>query len=278
MFQCFGRTPLHTTVMRNHIPTTRTLLYHGADLNLPDNQGWIPVRTALEMNIEDMVLFLLKHGPNYGLCVKEPDHQGKTILYANNKCRDVVQITDIIVELGCDVNHKNFASKMALHEAIERNNVPLVTSLLRNKCDVNAMYEDNSPLQMCIPNKSVALIHLLLCHGGDLWAVSPKTHKSLLTRALQYGDDAIVSLLVECGAPCSTNRTYTRAKCNYEDKTLEVVNNVELVAVPRLQSQCRSSLWKHVYKQKLLPNVYERTHCLPKQLVQYIYYKDCFAK
>lgn len=64
-----GWSLLHYTVDLNFINITKTILEHGANVNISSNFGWTPLHIAAEAGNTTMVTILLK----YGACVNSLD-------------------------------------------------------------------------------------------------------------------------------------------------------------------------------------------------------------
>ena len=247
------------------------------NVNIKDSQGWTPLRTALEANNEQIILMLLADGPKYGLDARTLDNNSETLLFADNKCTKVDEITSAILGLGCDINQRNFTQKTALLRSMEKRNYPYFYTLLRHHADVNAACNNSTLLHYCVKERECTMMKTLIRHGADVWARSPKSRETAADYANMEGYDDVVEMLLACGAPISSK--YIHMELNTRPTSPNVrLSILEASPIPSLQSQCRSSLWRYVTTNKLNCNTYRNLTNYPASLLDFINYKRCFLK
>ncbi|XP_077490326.1 85/88 kDa calcium-independent phospholipase A2-like isoform X3 [Amblyomma americanum] len=166
-----GYTPLQLACLTDKPECVRELLKEGADVNsasvnLADrNNSTCLGRDHVEQNVHNFQLEDMKHGGT-------PLHWAKT-----------TQCLETMIELGCDLDAKNFQGNTALHIMVARGRLSCVISLLSHGANVNAIGSDgDSPLhvavRVAVPNyenwsifleqSDVSLIHALIVFGADV--------------------------------------------------------------------------------------------------------------
>ncbi|XP_075724656.1 85/88 kDa calcium-independent phospholipase A2-like isoform X3 [Rhipicephalus microplus] len=166
-----GYTPLQLACLTDKPECVRELLKEGADVNsasvnLADrNNSTCLGRDNVEQNVHNFQIEDMKHGGT-------PLHWAKT-----------TQCLETMIELGCDLDAKNFQGNTALHIMVARGRLSCVISLLSHGANVNAIGSDgDSPLhvavRVAVPNhenwsifleqSDVSLIHALIVFGADV--------------------------------------------------------------------------------------------------------------
>ncbi|XP_077490329.1 85/88 kDa calcium-independent phospholipase A2-like isoform X5 [Amblyomma americanum] len=151
-----GYTPLQLACLTDKPECVRELLKEGADVNsasvnLADrNNSTCLGRDHVEQNVHNFQLEDMKHGGT-------PLHWAKT-----------TQCLETMIELGCDLDAKNFQGNTALHIMVARGRLSCVISLLSHGANVNAIGSDgDSPLHVAV-RSDVSLIHALIVFGADV--------------------------------------------------------------------------------------------------------------
>ncbi|XP_037523507.1 85/88 kDa calcium-independent phospholipase A2 isoform X2 [Rhipicephalus sanguineus] len=166
-----GYTPLQLACLTDKPECVRELLKEGADVNsasvnLADrNNSTCLGRDNVEQNVHNFQIEDMKHGGT-------PLHWAKT-----------TQCLETMIELGCDLDAKNFQGNTAMHIMVARGRLNCVISLLSHGANVNAVGSDgDSPLhvavRVAVPNhenwsifleqSDVSLIHALIVFGADV--------------------------------------------------------------------------------------------------------------
>lgn len=151
-----GYTPLQLACLTDKPECVRELLKEGADVNsasvnLADrNNSTCLGRDNVEQNVHNFQIEDMKHGGT-------PLHWAKT-----------TQCLETMIELGCDLDAKNFQGNTALHIMVARGRLSCVISLLSHGANVNAIGSDgDSPLHVAV-RSDVSLIHALIVFGADV--------------------------------------------------------------------------------------------------------------
>lgn len=151
-----GYTPLQLACLTDKPECVRELLKEGADVNsasvnLADrNNSTCLGRDHVEQNGHNFQIEDMKHGGT-------PLHWAKT-----------TQCLETMIELGCDLDAKNFQGNTALHIMVARGRLACVISLLSHGASVNAVGCDgDTPLHAAVRG-DVSLIHALIVFGADV--------------------------------------------------------------------------------------------------------------
>ena len=167
------------------IEVIQALLDHGADVNLDDKDGYMPLfyvreatRNPAYMEVRNQLKtvenLLLAHGAKLEKIEKKNVTQSQQLfslpkLSAKSSLWDAITKNDIgkaisLINSGADVNYKNGLGYSVIHHAISSGNAELVELLISKGADVNAKGQfDRTPLHFA-GNKSMA--EILLAHGA----------------------------------------------------------------------------------------------------------------
>ncbi|XP_064463813.1 85/88 kDa calcium-independent phospholipase A2-like isoform X2 [Ornithodoros turicata] len=183
-----GYTPLQLACLMDKPKCVRELLKEGADVNsasvnlCPDrNNATATVcvgRDHVEQNEHNFQIEDMKHGGT-------PLHWAKT-----------TQFLETMIDLGCDVDAKNFQGNTALHIMVARNRLACVISLLSHGANANAMGSDgDTPLhtavRVAMPTNDDRLLFL---------EQVSKTKKSKPKAELPKSDVSLIQALIIFGA------------------------------------------------------------------------------
>ena len=174
-----GRTPLHLVAEGKHengVCITDLLLEHGADVNAQDNGNMTPLHFAAYYRKAEIVRVLLDRGATADL---ETD-LGRTPMHAlvqrPHDCgNDGVEIAQLLLEHGTDINAQDKHNITPLHFASYRGNVGIAPFLLSHGANVSAKDDlGRTPLHAVSQGvyisqeDGVRIARLLLEHGADL--------------------------------------------------------------------------------------------------------------
>ena len=178
-----GRTALHYAAENGHSNIVASLLAHGADSNMVDNDGRTPISLATKASRPDCFLSLLQRGFN----ISAEDFKGYTMIHhaakngnitallalkehldlsATSQCSKAVMgpITPLYVEpeiveepgllTGQNfleaLSQKSADGRTPLHVAVEEGSLDVLRFLLDSNCDPKALMRDGSTALHCI--------------------------------------------------------------------------------------------------------------------------------
>jgi len=119
-------TPLYVASRYGFADLTESLLSHGADINLPDEEGRTPLYWASLSGHVDIARLLLSHGADVNARTKS----GATPLHAACKFPASIDIVRLLLEAGADVNARNIFNSTALHHACGNGDARIARLLL----------------------------------------------------------------------------------------------------------------------------------------------------
>ena len=127
-----GNTPLHYSV--SHIETMECLIDHGCDIHIKNNYG----KTAFELAMKKGTIETAQYVLNKKIELKE---DCSDIFFAAAESSNI-DIFNLFVEKGIDMNYENHLGETALHLAAKGGNIEFVTFLVENGADPN--WEDHN--------------------------------------------------------------------------------------------------------------------------------------
>ena len=195
---CRGRTPLSWASARGDTPTIRTLLAHGADPNLPNNEGNSPLHYVKNAASAQL---LLDHGAD----IHARNVHRATPLYALCQGSDDLALLTLFLSAGADVN--------AAH------------------CD------GETPLHCCAFNSHTQCFEQLVLHGADP-NVRTTSGDSALSYAIMFNaHDAIRFLLATQRANFSGINAFGHTFAHVIAQTADL-ETVEILLAGRTDGLC----------------------------------------
>nr|WCB87117.1 CPPV306 ankyrin repeat protein [Cooks petrelpox virus] len=184
--------PLHYAVSRGHKEIVISMLEHGADVNLYNDEVCSPLHRAIENNNIEMVKLLIDNGADTDCC--NNTIHGTPLQYAI--LNENYRIADVLLSSGADT-HEIYTKNHPIIEAIKLDNLPLVRLLLRYGADTNTfdpLY--GYPIHLAIRYGNIDIIKELLCHGVRL---SYSLYPSPLHQAIMCNNKEVILLLISLG-------------------------------------------------------------------------------
>ena len=131
--------------LMNFVNTTKLLLQHGADPNAKNKAGLTPLLKITQKDSinAEIVLELLNHGANPNVT----DKVGNTPLIEICSQSQNIDAISHLIKFGADVNSKCMYGVTALHSASYKTNAEVMSKLLENGAEPNAIQDD---LNTCI--------------------------------------------------------------------------------------------------------------------------------
>src|SRR5262249_42470887 len=135
-------------VLRDHVPTVKTLLAHGADIEKPGPEGYRPLAVAISDDRYETAKALIEAGANVNVAAG-PDgltplmvavaqsSPGEGAIFLPTSTRPL-DIAKGLLERGAEVNAKSKAGVTALMVAAAHNNPPMIGLLIESGADIAA--------------------------------------------------------------------------------------------------------------------------------------------
>lgn len=160
--------PIHLACSADKPECVKELLKNGADVNgaCIENESGERVNqspgqgvsdgTSCENNFDRL---MIDH-----LDAKDMKNGGNPLHWAKSP-----QCMEPLIEMGCNMNAKNFQGETVLHVMISRNKLPCILTLLSYGADVNATGPNgNAPLHLSVRASDVTVVQALIVFGAKL--------------------------------------------------------------------------------------------------------------
>lgn len=197
--------PLVYAIESGNFDIAKLMIDKGADTNAKSKYGRDvqPLSCLInqyeidEFSMMDMVKYLVEHGANVNVDIRDHDYCWRTPLTRAMECK-YWKLATYLVEHGADVNVdvNNSHGGTPLTEAIWHKHFDLA-KLIVDK-GANSLYK---ALFYAIRSGSPDMVRYLVEHGAD---VNERDYDTPLMRASECGNLNIVKYLVECGAKIET--------------------------------------------------------------------------
>lgn len=170
----FGNTLLHTAANEGHLETVKLLIENGANVNLRNNSGFVPLSHAISHPLPT------------------PGGKGPCIRCLTLKH---MEIAKLLIEQGADVNARDFYEGWPLNTAITYKNLDAINMLIEHGADVNAKSEiRTSNLHWAVILENLDIVKILIAHGADVNAKNDKG-ETPLDIARKRGNAEVEALL-----------------------------------------------------------------------------------
>jgi ankyrin repeat protein len=159
-----GKSPLYFCIEYQH-PELIPLLVTPETINQPANSGKTPLILAVDIGRKDSVESLLKYKPDPNI----PDYfgSGMTALHYAVHWHQI-DLAKLLLENGAKVSSPNAQGVQPLHYAvINQNSTDMLSLLIENGADLNAVVHDQTPLHLAESSGSEPLVRFLLEQGAD---------------------------------------------------------------------------------------------------------------
>ena len=129
------------------------------------------------------------------------------------------QCIELMLEMGCNIDARNFQGETVLHLMVNRNKLSCVITLLSYGADVNAKGPNgNTPLHLAVKTGQSAMVQAIIVFGADvnLQNSSGETARHLAASSKRTNQmDLILYILHSVGAQrCSVNRSNCNDGCS----------------------------------------------------------------
>ncbi|XP_045177479.2 ankyrin repeat domain-containing protein 50-like [Mercenaria mercenaria] len=143
------QTPLYVASWRGKDEIVKILIEAGADVNIHDKDGWLPIHWALRLQKADMVEYLVKNGS----LLDRPTGQAKRSPFITAVVEKKYQIAQILLKHGADCTLKQKACeiiKSILKDSQMKGSMKLEVIQVLIKCGISCFQSD---LVLCLANK-----------------------------------------------------------------------------------------------------------------------------
>jgi ankyrin repeat protein len=259
-----GRSPLSAAAQYGNLKIMDSLIKAGANVNVRDSDGAIPLFCAIAKDKTEATIHLTKYGADVNLCesgfkcrspllvaaeygnlkimesliksganVNVQDSKGTTPLFcaaAEGKTEAVIHLT----KNGADVNvcAGGFKGRSPLHAAAEYGDLEILDCLIKSGANVNVQdFDGATPLFSAVAKgKTEAAIHLIE-NGADVnLRECGFTGRSTLHVAAQHGNLEIMDCLIKSGANVNVRDSDGDTPLSYAfkaDKTEAAIHLIE---------------------------------------------------
>lgn len=249
----YGITELMMAALEADLPKARRFLDAGADVNARDDSGSTALMWAAHGGDVSVVNLLIASGAD----IHAKAHTGATALInAIAARREAAAVA--LIDAGADPNGRGNAARNFLETAAESGMSEVVAALIRNGTDLSghgasalayavsrghyevavllldagvdprspAASSEYSLLARAASSGNPALVQLLLSHGAD--ATEPSGYGSPLRVAVDRGHGEIAALLIDNGAPVTSNELLASLRRPAEAIAMTLLDHTDL--------------------------------------------------
>lgn len=187
--------PLIESQKNNYLMIVKTLIAHGADVNLPDNDGTTPFMHAAKVGSVELMQLLIAAGAD----MQVRNVHGNTPLHAAvNNFSISLEVLRFLLEHGIAIDHQNTAGKTALICAAEDGNINALNQLWLFR--PNVMLQDRYGMTACMYAAKRGLLSqiglLVLLNGATIYQ-QDNNHQTALDIARHFHQDDVVNFLTQ---------------------------------------------------------------------------------
>lgn len=161
--------------------TMKSLIRHGANVNLKDSNGEIPLVKAVVHKSISVVEYLIKHGADINL--KNSYGMSPLIMSASER---FLYILSLLIEKGADLNITNKSNETALITAINWDKSTSASLLINSGADLDLQDDTGkTALMLAIKNKNYEITKLLIKSNANLDLQNKKGETALMLAIMQ---------------------------------------------------------------------------------------------
>lgn len=188
-------TALHAALYTGHLDTVGMLLDHGADVNLGNGEGRIPLVRAYDFQNLEAMRLLLERGAN-----ADVQYGSFGLLSHHAACRGRDEVVQMLLQHNADVNARCGKTWTPLHWASAGGHTKVAQVLLEYGADVDAQSTtEGTPLHQASRHGHLEVVQMLLLHGADVHIRGPSDWTPL-QMATFMGRSEVAQLLLQYGA------------------------------------------------------------------------------
>ena len=167
-----GRTPLHWAVLCNDAAVVKTLLDFNADPNIIDSGGYL----AIDFVRSSLVCKLLLDAKSQ--IKPNPGKKGRCALHYAVQRGTPIEVIDLLIDAGVDVNVTDTDGETVLMNAIYRDRIEMAVRLIECGTDINAsnISSHENAIHFVGSFDRPELLPLLLEKGADYTSVNIHGH------------------------------------------------------------------------------------------------------
>ena len=164
------------------------LIHEGAETNVRDNAGRLPLHEAAKKGLKDVMEPLLKRGVD----INAVDKDGRTALHEAR----TAEIALKLIHEGAETNVRDNAGRLPLHEAAKKGLKDVMEPLLKRGVDINAVDKEG---RTALHEARTTEIALKLIHEGAETNIRDNAGRFPLHEAANRGNEGEVEQLVKLG-------------------------------------------------------------------------------
>ncbi|XP_043244281.1 rabankyrin-5-like [Amphibalanus amphitrite] len=187
--------------MAESSPDANTII---PDLNLKDSNDRTPLALALDMNMNEVALELIRGGASVDI----PDLEGDTLLHRAIRT-DNGRSATFLLKNGADINCRTRDGLSPLQLSIERGLLSVIELLCESGADLSSSPGHDPPLWQALAGGHTDAASVLVRFGidTDCWGEGPDgCYQTLLHRAIDENNEHITGFLIRSGCDVSSAR------------------------------------------------------------------------
>lgn len=127
-----GNTKLHIASQKEDYDLVKALIFHGANPNELNNDGYSPLLFAFLYENVEIIQFFLDNGAD----IHTESNSKEGVIHVAVRTKNL-EVLELSLEYGADIDKQNKSGNTALHDAAINNNSGAVKLLVENGADVS---------------------------------------------------------------------------------------------------------------------------------------------